>query len=465
MNYYRDFIKDLIISIPLSGLIGQHVDWDRKKTNSVKGDYWACCPFHNEKTPSFHCDDRKGFYYCFGCHATGDHLAFLSALFGCSFIESVQKLAAIAGVSLPVIDPTLEKKAKIQTSLIHLMETAAHFFSCSLKKTHDKRLQFYLDERGINSSSVEIFKLGYASDNRHSLREYLLQKGFSQEKIIEAGLLIYGDNITTPYDRFRNRLIFPIFSSRGKVIAFGGRALSKGDNVKYLNSPETILFHKGKNLYNFFGALNYIQKSTRQDMQRKTSSFIVLVEGYVDVISLHQAGIQNVVSSLGTALTEYQLRLLWKLSSRVVLCFDGDDPGLRAAYNAIDLVLNHLIPGNRVSFILLSGGEDPDSFVRSYGKEAFERLIMESLPLVDMLWNRETANYSFDTPDARAELEVRLKNCVNYIKDQKLRYYYMQVIKDRLNKLFRQNITEHSAYNRYWKKMQDTKIKKGLHND
>ncbi|KAE9514266.1 DNA primase [Candidatus Liberibacter asiaticus] len=461
MNYPRDFIKDLLIHIPISNLIGQYVDWDRRKTNAVKGDYWACCPFHDEKTPSFHCNDSKGFYYCFSCHVKGDHLSFLSALLGCSFIESVQRLAAIAGVPLPVVDPKIEKKEKIQTDLIRLIEVATDFFHHSLKNARDKRLHYYLDERGIDSHAIEMFKLGYAPDSRYSLREHLRQKGFSEEKIIEAGLLIDGDNSATSYDRFRNRLIFPIRSSRGQVIAFGGRTLSKGESVKYLNSPETILFHKGKNLYNFFGALNYLQKSIRKDVRRNSSSFIILVEGYMDVLSLCQAGVQNVVSSLGTALTEYQLRLLWKLSPRIVLCFDGDDPGLRAAYKAIDLVLCHLIPGNRVNFVLLSRGEDPDSFIRCYGKTAFEKLIVESLPLVDMLWKRETENRSFNTPDERAELEIHLKNCINHIKDQKLRYYYSQAIRDRLQQLFQQYITEHSGYGRYWKKNARHRDQKG----
>ncbi|MEG8099308.1 DNA primase [Candidatus Liberibacter brunswickensis] len=460
MNYSRDFIKDLLIRIPISILIGKYVDWDRKKTNAVKGDYWACCPFHKEKTPSFHCIDRKGIYYCFSCHATGDHLSFLSALFGCSFVESVQKLAVIVGVTLPVFDSKIDKTEKIQTGLIHLMETAADFFHRSLKNNNNKHLRSYLDKRGINSHAIETFKLGYAPDNRDYLKEYLLQECFPHEKIIEAGLLIHGDNITISYDRFRNRLIFPIFSSKGKVIAFGGRTLSKDDNVKYLNSPETILFHKGKNLYNFCGAFNYLQKSTRQDLQWKSSSFILLVEGYMDVLSLYQAGIKNVVSSLGTALTEYQLLLLWKLSSRVVLCFDGDDPGLRASYRAVDLVLYNLIPGKRVSFVLLSGGEDPDSFVRFHGKVAFEKLVLESLPLVDMLWKRETEHRSFDTPDERAELEIRLKSCIDHIKDKKLRYYYFQVIRDRLYSLFKK--TKESYYlSQYWKKNERYRDKKG----
>ncbi|ONI60246.1 DNA primase [Candidatus Liberibacter solanacearum] len=463
MQYPHDFIDDLLIRTPISHLIGQHVNWDRKKTNAVKGDYWSCCPFHNEKNPSFHCDDRKGVYYCFSCHATGNHLTFLSTLLGCSFIESVQKLAVIAGVSLPTFDPILDKKQKKQTSLIQLIDIAADFFHQSLKNNDNKRLRYYLDKRGINSHSIETFKLGYAPDSRHSLEEYLLTKGFTQENIIEAGLLIHGDNITTPYDRFRDRLIFPILSSRGQGIAFGGRSLSKGENIKYLNSPETILFHKGKNLYNFFGALNYRQKSIRQDVQKKSSSFIVLVEGYMDVVSLHQAGIQNVVSSLGTSLTEDQLRLLWKLSPRVVLCFDGDDPGLRAAYKSVDLVLSHLSIGNSVNFILLSEGEDPDSFVQRYGKIDFEKLILESVPLVDVLWKRETEYHSFETPDACAELEGRLKNCLDRITDQKLRYYYFKSIQERLHHLFQTNPRPHSSYGhgQYWGKKVKYRDKEG----
>ncbi|MBL0849343.1 MAG: DNA primase [Candidatus Liberibacter ctenarytainae] len=436
MLYHRDFITDLLVRISISTLIGQYISWDRKKTNVAKGDYWACCPFHDEKTPSFHCDDRKGVYYCFSCHAKGNHFSFLSEILGCSFSDSVQKLADIVGIPLPDSDSDFEKKEKKRSILIEIMEVATRFFQNSLKNQSSTRLRHYLDERGISSHSIETFRLGYAPDSRHALREYLCKKGFSQEQISEVGLLIHGNDTTIPCDRFRDRIIFPILSSRGQVIAFGGRSLSKRENIKYLNSPETIFFHKKKVLYNFFGVLNNSQRWMRQDLQKQNSAAIVLVEGYTDVIALHQAGILNVVSSLGTSFTDHHLQLLWRLSSRVVLCFDGDNAGLHAAYKSIDLILCHLIPGKSVNFILLPEGDDPDSFVRRYGKKAFEKLLIESLPLVDFLWKRETESYSFETPDARAELEMRLKNSILCMKDKKLRYYYSQVIQDRLNQLF-----------------------------
>ncbi|WP_040055896.1 DNA primase [Candidatus Liberibacter americanus] len=445
MYYNNDFIKELLVQIPLSNLIGQYVNWDSKKTNYAKGDYWACCPFHDEKTPSFHCYDQKGFYYCFSCQAKGDHFSFLSALLGCSFVESVQKLANISGIALPTNNPNLVKKEKERSGLLDIIEAATQFYQESLKKHIYGRLRNYLDERGINNSSIEKFRLGYAPYSRNALIEHLRQKSFSQEKIAEVGLLSQGDS--GAYDRFRDRLIFPILSSRGKVIAFGGRSISAKENTKYLNSPETTFFYKGKNLYNFFGAFNHNQQFIVRDTSKGSDSSVILVEGYIDVISLYQAGIQNVVSSLGTALTEHQLNLLWKLSHRVFLCFDGDDPGLRAAYKAIDLLLFNLTPGKRVNFILLPDGDDPDSFIRRCGKDAFDQLIVESLPLIDLIWKRETDNYSFKTPDDRAELEIRLKNVISSIKDKQLQYYYSKDIKDRLNQLFRRPINHYRSWN------------------
>ncbi|MBY7649572.1 MAG: DNA primase [Candidatus Liberibacter europaeus] len=457
LHYTNDFIKDLLTRISISDLIGQYVNWDRKKTNYSKGDYWTCCPFHEEKTPSFHCDNQKGLYYCFSCHANGDHLAFLSSLLGLSFIESVEKLADIAGIPLPIYDHNLAKKEIERSSLIDIIEIATQFFQESLKKYNYGRLRYYLDERGINDSSIKTFRLGYAPNSRQALGEYLRGKGISQEQTAKVGLIVQGENISTPYDRFRDRIIFPILSSRGQVIGFGGRSISKADNIKYMNSPETIFFHKGKNLYNFFRVLNNRRRLIGDDAKRNNSSTVVIVEGYMDVISLHQAGIQNVVSSLGTALTDNQLKLLWRLSSRVVVCFDGDDPGLRATYKVIDIVLANLILGKSVNFILLPDGDDPDRFVLRHGKNSFEKLIIESLSLVDLLWKRETECNCFETPDARAELEMRFKKSIDLIPDKKLRYYYSQEIQYRLTKFFRQNQLFDYSYGKYWK--QNSKYK------
>ncbi|MBA5724657.1 DNA primase, partial [Candidatus Liberibacter sp.] len=445
MQFARDFIEDLLIRVPISEIIGQHVSWDKRKTSPARGDYWACCPFHEEKTPSFHCDDRKGYYYCFSCNAKGDHFSFLSTFLGCSFTESVQKIADMAGIPLPISNPLLKKKEKERVSSEAIMEMAAHFFQDTLQSQDSIHVRRYLDERGINTHSIETFRLGYAPDSRNALRQYLLGQGISQEKISATGLVVHGENIATPYDRFRDRLIFPILSPRGKVIAFGGRSLSEGATAKYLNSPETDFFHKGEMLYNFFGALNHSNRRIAREGQRQISSPIILVEGYVDVIALHQIGIQNVVSPLGTALTEHQLKLLWRLSSHIVLCFDGDAAGLRASYKAIDLVLCHVVPGKSVNFILLPDDDDPDSFVRRSGKKAFEKLIAESFPLVAWLWKRATDDHSFETPDARAELEIYLGKAIKSITNKKLQYYYSKDIRNRLNKFFQRDTTPYSS--------------------
>lgn len=429
MRFSNSFLDDIRDRVQISDVIGRRVSWDKRKTNVPRGDYWACCPFHGEKSPSFHCEDRKGRYHCFGCGVTGDHFRFLTELEGLSFPEAVQQIADMAGVPMPVVDPAMEKREKERTSLLDVMELATQFFQDQLQTANGARARAYLRDRGLTGRTIETFRLGFAPDSRNALKEFLSGKGVGKEQIEACGLVVHGSDIPVSYDRFRDRIMFPILSSREKVIAFGGRAMSPDAPAKYLNSNETELFHKGQVLYNFARARRSLQGADGEPT-------VIAVEGYMDVIALHQAGIENAVAPLGTALTENQLDLLWKMTSQPVLCFDGDGAGIRAANRAADLALPHIKPGRTVRFALLPDGKDPDDLVRNEGRAPFDKVMSQAKPLAEMLWSREAGGGNFDTPEARAELEARLKQMVSVIGDENVRRHYQQDIRDRLNKFF-----------------------------
>ncbi|MDM9621791.1 DNA primase [Rhizobium sp. S96] len=429
MRFSNSFLDEIRDRVPISDVIGRRVSWDKRKTNVPRGDYWACCPFHGEKSPSFHCEDRKGRYHCFGCGVTGDHFRFLSELEGLSFPEAVQQIADMAGVAMPIADPMMEKREKERTSLLDVMELATQFFQDQLQTANGARARAYLRDRGLTGRTIETFRLGFAPDSRNALKEFLAGKGVQKEQIEACGLVVHGPEIPVSYDRFRDRIMFPILSSREKVIAFGGRAMSPDAPAKYLNSNETELFHKGNVLYNFARARRATQGANGEGT-------IIAVEGYMDVIALHQAGVENAVAPLGTALTENQLELLWKMTPQPVLCFDGDGAGIRAANRAADLALPQIKPGRTVRFALLPDGKDPDDLVRNEGRAPFDKVMSQAKPLAEMIWSREISTGNFDTPEAKAELEARLKQLVAVIADENVRRHYQQDIRDRLNSFF-----------------------------
>lgn len=429
MRFSNAFLDEIRDRVPISDVIGRRVSWDRRKTNVSRGDYWACCPFHGEKSPSFHCEDRKGRYHCFGCGVTGDHFRFLVELEGLSFPEAVQQIADMAGISLPQPDPQAERREKERTTLLDVMELATRFFQDQLQTADGAKARAYLRERGLSGRTIETFRLGYAPESRNALKGFLASKNVPKEQIEACGLVVHGPDIPVSYDRFRDRIMFPILSARERVIAFGGRAMSPDAPAKYLNSNETELFHKGNVLYNFTRARKAIQGADG-------AGTVIAVEGYMDVIALHQAGVTNAVAPLGTALTENQLELLWRMTPQPYLCFDGDGAGIRAASRALDLALPHLKPGRSVRFALLPDGKDPDDLVRHDGREPFDRVLAQAKPLAEMLWTRETAGGGFDTPEKRAELEARLKQIVSVIAEENVRRHYQQDIRDRLNAFF-----------------------------
>ncbi|MER9315872.1 DNA primase [Mesorhizobium sp. M0659] len=421
MRFPPAFLDEIRDRVPISSVIGQRVAWDRKKTNASRGDYWACCPFHGEKSPSFHCEDKKGRYHCFGCSVSGDHFKFLTELDGLSFPEAVEKIADMAGVPMPVRDEREEQREKERASLTDVMEIATAFFQERLQGPEGAKARAYLRDRGLTPATQQSFRLGFAPDSRNALKEHLAAKGVPKADIEACGLVRHGDDIPVSYDWFRDRIMFPIPDSRGKIIAFGGRALAPDALAKYMNSPDTELFHKGNVLYNFARARKALAKG----------GTVIAVEGYMDVIALAQAGFENAVAPLGTALTENQLELLWRMAPEPMLCFDGDQAGLKAAWRAADLALPSVQAGRSVRFALLPEGKDPDDLVKAEGPDAFRAVLAEARPLADLLWMRETSGGVFDTPERRAGLTKTLRELTSRIRDESQRYHYQQWMRER----------------------------------
>ena len=426
MRFSPTFLDSIRARIPISEVVGRRVSWDKRKSQPQRGDFWACCPFHGEKTPSFHADDRRGHYHCFGCGVSGDHFTFLVEQDGLSFPQAVEQLAGEAGLPMPARDEAEEKREKQRASLADVMELAAKFFEGELQAAVGAKARGYLRDRGVSLETQTRFRIGYSPDSRNALKQYLAEAGVEPDQMVEAGLVISGDDIPVSFDRFRDRVMFPITDLRGRVIAFGGRALSADVPAKYLNSPETPLFSKSRVLFNGREARAAVRKG----------GHVVAVEGYTDVIACVAAGFEATVAPMGTALTEDQLRLLWQMADEPILCFDGDVAGLKAAYRAIDLALPLLQPGKSLRFALLPAGQDPDDVIRTDGAEAFGTLIGAARSLIDMAWRREIDGRTYDTPERRAGLEAVLRQVVGQIGDQGVRRHYDTAIRDRLAAYF-----------------------------
>lgn len=422
MRFSDQFLDEIRQRLPITQVVGEYVLWDKRKSQPGKGDMWACCPFHGEKSPSFHADDRRGIYHCFGCGVSGDHFRFLTEKAGMSFPEAVEKLAGMAGVPMPARDAVQEKREAERKSLTDVMELATRYFEAALSHNIGARARGYLLERGVSAQSQTRFRIGFAPDSRNGLKEHLAQNGVSAQDMIDTGLVATRENDPLPYDRFRNRVMFPITDFRGRVIAFGGRALSADVPAKYLNSPETELFHKRQTLYNGQGA----QEAARD------GSTVVVVEGYLDVIAAVAAGFEGTVAPLGTALTEEHLQLLWRMSPDPILCFDGDKAGLKAAERSADIVMPHLKPGFTVRIATLPEGQDPDDLIKAQGKAAFADVLDRARSLSDMIWSMETGGLVPETPEARAALQARLRERANSIQDSSVRFHYAQAFDEKL---------------------------------
>ncbi|GLH78883.1 DNA primase [Bradyrhizobium sp. SSBR45G] len=420
-RFTPEFLDELRARLPVSDVVGKRV-----KLKKAGREWKGLSPFQQEKTPSFYVNDQKGFYHDFSSGKHGNIFDFVMETEGCSFPEAVERLAGLAGLALPAVTPDAARQERQRKTLYDVMELAAKFFADTLASRHGARARGYLADRAILPQTQLQFRIGYASQERFALKEHLGAQGVPVPDMVEAGLLVAGDDIPVPYDRFRDRVMFPITDLRGRVIAFGGRALQKDVPAKYLNSPETPLFHKGDNLYNL--------QTARQAAHNGAP--MIVVEGYVDVIALVAAGFAGAVAPLGTALTESQLSLIWKMVDEPILCFDGDRAGQKAAWRAADLALPHLLPGKSLRFALLPEGQDPDDLVRSGGRGAVEEVLAVAKPLAEVIWTRETEGGGFTTPERRAALEARIGELTNGIRDEVVRRYYKQDLTDRLYRAF-----------------------------
>ena len=420
MRFSPQFLDELRARLPVSEVVGKRVSLKRS------GREWkGLSPFNKEKTASFFVNDQKQAWFDFSSGRNGNIFDFVMETEGVSFPEAVERLAGLAGVALPKFSKEEEVREQKRKTLYDVMELTAKFFETTLAARAGAKARGYLADRRLEPATQLKFRMGYAPGERFALKEYLGQQNVPVPDMVEAGLLIAGDDIPVPYDRFRDRVMFPITDFRGRIIAFGGRALDKDAPAKYLNSPETPLFHKGSNLYNGFNARQAVHDG----------AVLIVVEGYVDAIAMVTAGYPATVAPLGTALTEDQLTLLWKMADEPILCFDGDKAGQRAAYRAADLALPRLKPGKSLRFALLPEGQDPDDLVRSGGRSAIAEVLASARPLGDMLWTRETETTAFDTPERRAALEARIHELMRGIADESVRKYYAQDFSARLREL------------------------------
>ncbi|WP_166416132.1 DNA primase [Cochlodiniinecator piscidefendens] len=426
MSLPPGFLDELRTRTSLSQVVGRKVMWDQRKSNQAKGDMWAQCPFHQEKSSSFHVDDRKGFYYCFGCHAKGDAISFVRETENVDFMEAIKILAQEAGMTMPARDPQAQKKADKRTLLAEVMEQAVQFYRLQLKTGNAAGARDYLDGRGLSEAALNRWEIGFAPDQRQGVFQHLTAKGVAPDLIIGAGLAAVPDNGGAPYDRFRGRIIFPIRDARGRAIALGGRSLDPNARAKYLNSPETELFDKGRSLYNHGPAREAAGKGHP----------LIVSEGYMDTIALSEAGFGATVAPLGTAITENQLQLLWRIAPEPIIALDGDKAGLRAAMRLIDLALPLLEAGQSLRFVILPEGKDPDDLLRAQGAGAMQALVDAAQPMVKLLWQRETEGKVFDSPERKAAFDKTLRAAIKTIKDPSIRAHYGEEIKQLRWELF-----------------------------
>lgn len=426
MSLPPGFLDDLRNRVPLSRVVGRKVTWDQRKSNQAKGDLWAPCPFHQEKTASFHVDDRKGYYYCFGCQQKGDAVSFLRETENLSFLEAIEVLAREAGMPMPARDPQAAEKADRRSELAKVMEAAVAHFRLQLKTAGGAAARDYLDGRKLGEAARERFEIGFAADQRQGVYAALTAKGITPDLIIDAGLCAKPDDGGAPFDRFRGRIIYPIRDARGRCIGLGGRAMDPGAPAKYLNSPETELFDKGRSLYNHAPAREACAKGQP----------LIVAEGYMDVIALVTAGFEGAVAPLGTAITEDQLRLMWRLHPEPLVMLDGDTAGIRAALRLVDLALPLLEAGQGLRFVVLPEGMDPDDMIRSRGTAAMQSALDAAEPMVNLLWRRETEGKVLDSPERKAALDKSLRAAITRITDPSIRTHYGEEIKRLRQDLF-----------------------------
>ncbi len=422
MRYGPNLLEEILRRTDIVQLVGRRVKLTRKGQA-----FWGCCHFHGEKTASFKVENARRTYKCFGCGKGGAAFRWLMETEGLSFPEAVEKLAGEAGVELPKWTPEDEAREEKKKSLHDVIETAAAFFEAQLYAPVGRAARDYLQSRGLDETVARRFRLGFAPASGNALIEHLTGKNVTMDDIIAAGLARPADESHGVRDFFFNRVMFPIADGRGRVIAFGGRGMSADAKPKYINTGETEFFSKGRLLYNF-------DKARAAGIKAQT---IIVAEGYMDVIALVRAGFEASVAPLGTALTEDQLQLLWRVAPEPVMSFDGDEAGRKAAIRAAHLALPHLKPGYSLRFVFLPAAEDPDSLIRSQGGDAMQRLLDRAEPLADVLWKSETEGRDFSTPERRAGLERALADLLSRIADGKIAAYYRSDFDSRVFEAFR----------------------------
>ncbi|MFL2682886.1 MAG: DNA primase [Alphaproteobacteria bacterium] len=423
-----DIIHDKVL---LSDVISKTVNLSKKGS-----DFIGLCPFHNEKTPSFTVSNDKGFYHCFGCGAHGDVISFIMEKESIDFKEAIKILASEAGINISDYSFKNKKISKEELKLKEILEISKDYFKINFNSTSGDKVKNYLEKRKISLKASSYFELGFAKNISASLIAYLKDKNFSDENIIQTGLARKSNKNNQHYDFFRNRLIFPIHNHIGEVVAFGGRSMD-GLEPKYLNSPDTILFKKRKLLFNFHRAKKYVQK--------KKLPFIV-VEGYLDVISLYHIGVYGAVAPLGTALSEEQLILLWKVSDEPIIFMDGDEAGYRSAIRTLNIAMKILKPGKSLKFILLEDGKDPDNLVSQGKKNQILDLINNAIPMFKVFWNSEIKNLDLESPEKRASFRLSMEKKISLINDKIIQKEYKKSFYIYYNNFFSNKYSNNQKY-------------------
>ena len=420
MRFSPSLIERLRSHFLISEVIGK-----RMSIKKHGREYHGLCPFHNEKSPSFTVNDEKSFFHCFGCAAHGDAIEFIRRFDRLSYPEAIESLAREAGIEIAKQTLAEQRKVEQEKNLFDVMEAACQWFEKQFRAPGGMLAKDYIDGRGVRADTIINFRIGYAPEERSALHKHLTGSGFPQKMQEEAGLIFISENGAV-YDRFRGRLIFPIRNTSGKVVAFGGRLLSTNQPnktlPKYLNSPETPLFKKGELLFN----LDQAKRPARD------SNMIVVMEGYMDVVMSAQSGISYGVATLGTAVTPEHLRLLWQLAKEPVICLDGDAAGKRAMLRSAEIVLPLLKPGYSLRYAVLPQGEDPDSYVQKHGKASFEKILLSSRRLSQVLWDVMLPQYKLDLPEGKAALDDACKKLAAKITDDTVRQHYLNHFRNQL---------------------------------
>jgi DNA primase len=435
MSISPQFLDELRNRISISEIVGRRV-----KLIRAGREFKGCCPFHNEKTPSFYVNDQKQFYHCFGCGAHGDILKFTMEQGNLGFRDAVEMLAGQAGMQVPAEDPRQVEKAQKAKSLHEMMAQAARWYAAQLTRPENSDVQGYLSGRGISQETIAYFQIGYAPDSAAELIRYLEEQGYTLKDMGEAGLIRKSAKNNEPYPFFRDRVMFPVLDRRGRIVAFGGRTLpdhirppnpnSSFTPPKYLNSSDTVLFDKGRMLYG----------EDKARLAARDGKPVIVTEGYMDVIACHAAGLTGAVAPMGTAMTEAQIQSLWMMIpaeyKEPILCFDGDNAGRKAAERACERILPLLKAGHTIRLAFMPAGEDPDSLIKSGGVAKINAVLKAAMPLVDYLWYIKTVGRDVTTPESRASVIKSLKDEIARIEDRDVQIHYKSLIDQRISDQF-----------------------------